>query len=113
MQRYRRLDRFYKRGDFHGLGEEVHVHALPGEGAFVVNLFNLSDESRVISGTLAPAEMGLDPDQWYITPQGGRFDRNAGAFSIARRLAPWSAQVAEVRVLRGVGDGDRHLRSAD
>ena len=60
MQRYRRLARFYKRGDFYGVNEEVHVHVLTAENAFVVNLFNLSGESRIITGTISAEEMGID-----------------------------------------------------
>ena len=33
MRWYRAHDRFYKRGDFYGANEEVHLHVLPdGEG---------------------------------------------------------------------------------
>jgi hypothetical protein len=102
MARYRRLDSFYKRGAFYGISEEIHVHALPEEDAFVVNLFNLSDDSRVISGTIGLEEMGLDLDRWYVTPYthaGGGFDRDAGTYVVSRRLAPWSAQVVEVHAL--------------
>jgi hypothetical protein len=99
MRIYRGLDRYYKRGDFYGMHEEAHVHVLPAEGAFVVNLFNLSADERIIEGSIAVTQMGLDPDRYYITPKGGAFDRTSGAFSIRRRMAPWSAWVAEVRSL--------------
>ena len=100
MRRYGELERFYKSGEFFGMHEEAHVHVLPAENAFVVNLFNLSDESRVIQGSLRVAEMGLDPDRWYVTPKGGRFDARDGTFNVQRRLPPWSAEVMEVRSLR-------------
>ena len=77
--------------------EEAHVHALPEENAFVVNLFNLSDQARMIEGSVPVARMGMDPDRWYVTPRGGRFDRQAGTFFISRRMAPWSAELMEVR----------------
>ena len=102
MARYRRLERFYKRGDFYGYGEEIHVHALPDENAFVVNLFNLSDESRIITGVIDMGAMGLDLNRWYVTPYtltGRGFDRNAGTYTASRRLEPWSAQVMEVTSL--------------
>jgi hypothetical protein len=97
MQTYRRLDRFYKRGAFYGMGEEVHAHALPAENAFVVNLFNCSGQEKIVEGSIPLARMGLHPDRWYHTPKGGRFDRTAGTFVMARRMQPWSAEVAEVR----------------
>ena len=50
MRRYRQLDRFYKRGEFYGINEEIHLHVLPKENAFVVNVFNLSDQPRSIQG---------------------------------------------------------------
>ena len=99
MQTYRRLDRFYKRGAFYGMGEEAHAHALPAENAFVVNLFNCSGQEKVVEGSIALARMGVDPDRWYHTPKGGRFDRTAGTFVVARRMPPWSAEVVEVRAV--------------
>jgi hypothetical protein len=96
MRRYRELDRFYKRGDFYGAGEEIHVHALPAENAFVVNLFNLSAAERVVEGSIGVAGMGLDADRWYAAPKGGSFDAKAGTFRVSRRMPPWSAVVLEV-----------------
>jgi hypothetical protein len=97
MKRYRKLERFYKEGDFYGMNEAAHIHALPDENAFVVNLFNLSDEPRVISGSITSEAMELERDRWYINPKGGRFDSASGVFSISRRLSPWSAETIEVR----------------
>jgi hypothetical protein len=96
MRRYRELDRFYKRGGFYGAGEEIHVHALPAENAFVVNLFNLSAAERVVEGSIGVASMGLDADRWYAAPKGGSFDAKAGTFRVSRRMPPWSAVVLEV-----------------
>lgn len=103
MRRYRSLDRFFKRGNFYGINEEVHVHALPDEGAFVVNLFNLSDEPRIIGGSIAVKDMGLERNKWYITSPGCNFDSVTGFFTVKRRLAPWSAQVVEVCILKSEG----------
>lgn len=97
MKRYRRLDRFYKRGCFFGIHERAHVHALAEENAFVVNLFNLSAEERVVEGSIPVRRMGLNADLWYVTPKGGRFDGQDGTFAVGRRMAPWSAEVVEVR----------------
>lgn len=99
MRRYRRLERFYKHGDFYGLGEEVHVHALPQESSFVVNLFNLSGEEKLVTANVALAELGIQPDQWFISPKSGGFDPARGTFSLQRRLPAWSAQVVEVFAL--------------
>ena len=101
MNTYRRLDRFFKRGAFYGLHEEAHVHVLPEEHACVINLFNLSAEERIVGGTISFARMGLDPDRWYVQPKGGHIDRQAGTLVIHRRMAPWSAEVVEVRSVAG------------
>ncbi|MBN1588961.1 MAG: hypothetical protein JW888_05555 [Pirellulales bacterium] len=97
MKKYRELDRFYKRGDFYGAGEEVHAHVLPDENAFVINLFNLSDQPRAIGGVLDLKQMGLDPSRWYTTPKGGRFDRRGNVLRISRHLDPWATEVLEVK----------------
>jgi len=105
MQTYRRLDRFYKRGEFHGLGEEIHLHVLPGENALVANLFNLSDASRVVEASVAVDQLGIEPDLFYDVTKGGRFNGRQGTFEIKRRLAPWSADLVEVRPVEGVPRG--------
>jgi len=99
MEKYRKLERFYKEGEFFGMNEEAHVHVLRDESAFVVNLFNLSDGPRVIEGSIECEQMGIERDRYYVRPKGGRFEREAGTFSISRRMSPWSAEVAEVRPL--------------
>jgi hypothetical protein len=97
MKKYRKLDRFYKRGDFYGANEEVHVHVLPKENAFVINLFNLSGQPRTIGGVLDMKQMGLDLSRWYTSPQLGMFNRRAGVLRISRRLEPWATEVWEVK----------------
>src|SRR5208337_2796854 len=63
MSRYYDLERFFKRGEFYGINEEVHLHALPEENAFVVNLFNLSDRKRVVGGSIELGRMGLNAER--------------------------------------------------
>ncbi|MBI5093301.1 MAG: hypothetical protein HZB26_12780 [Candidatus Hydrogenedentes bacterium] len=109
MQRYHALERYYKRGEFFGMQdvgsaepakkEEIHLHVLQDEGAFVVNLFNLSDKPRRISGGVPVADLGLDPNQWYVTPKGCGFNANSGWFHVDRQLGPWGTYTAEVRPL--------------
>ena len=99
MSRYGEYAEYYKRGEFFGMNEEVHVHALPSKNAFVVNLFNLSDAQRTVGGELDLDECGLDPDRWYAMPKGGRCIKGTSLFSIERSLEPWSAEVYEVRAI--------------
>ena len=97
MRKYHQLERFFKRGDFYGLGEEVHLHALPEENAFVVNLFNLSDGKKTVGGSIDLGRMGLKGQRL----EAGGEDVGAlqdGVWTIRRELAPWSAEVVHIRV---------------
>jgi hypothetical protein len=93
MQKYHALERFYKRGNFYGLGEDIHLHVLPSENAFVVNLFNTSDQPRTVSGSVELAKLGLDPKRNYSTPDGFGAVGD-GRFTVSVELPPWSARVA-------------------
>jgi len=96
MRRYRELERFYKHGEFFGINEEIHVHVLPHEPAMVVNLFNLSDQDREISGSIPLADLGLEPSRSFsgsepwATVQGGEL-------RVKERMAPWSATVVSLQ----------------
>jgi hypothetical protein len=98
MKRYRELDRFYKRGEFFGINEEIHLHVLPEENAFVVNLFNLSDQPRTITGSIALDKMGLNANKHYdgSSPWG---TVEGGELKVSLPMEPWSAQVAAFRGL--------------
>ena len=103
MKRYQKLARFFKRGEFYGANEEVHFHVLPEESAFIAVVFNLSDQSRVVKGTIDFEKTGLDRDHWYDRPivhEDGGFNKERGTFTVARRLAPWSVQVVECYPLK-------------
>jgi hypothetical protein len=94
MRTYRKLDRFYKRGEFFGISEEIHLHVLPEENAFVVNAFNLSDMPRKISGEIELEDIGLDPKVRYagseawVTVVDGRL-------RVELEMPAWSARVAK------------------
>ena len=61
MRWYRQYDRFYKRGEFYGISEEIHLHVLPEDNAFTVNLFNLSDKKKTVCGSIDLKRLGLNP----------------------------------------------------
>ena len=118
MKRYRELARFYKEGDFYGISEEIHLHVLPEENAFVVNLFNLSGASCVVAGTISFEALGCDPDTWYImrkgtgivaypctTASGDGAASGKGLLEVKRRLAPWATEVIEIRPLGALTKG--------
>lgn len=93
MQRYHELERFYKTGDFYGINEEILIHALPAENAFVVNLFNLSNESRIITGKMDLNITGLNTEKEFSgsEPWGNVKDHK---LTVSKEMPPWSAQVA-------------------
>ena len=109
MRKYRELDRFFKRGDFYGLGEAVHLHALPEENAFVVNLFNLSDKKKTVGGSIDLGRMGLKGQR--LEAGAGRrrlagqrrLDDPAGVGPLVRRGGPRSGRpVTENQSFRGI-----------
>jgi hypothetical protein len=106
MARYAQLAEFYKHGDFYGIEEAIHVHTLPGRGAAVVNVFNLSDQPRTIVGQASLASLGLDPQK---PPEGGQPKGGQpqsgqpwatvadGQLRIEAALPAWGAAVAEIQ----------------
>jgi hypothetical protein len=100
MKKYRKLEEFYKRGEIYGISEEIHLHVLPDDNSFVVNLFNLSDEPRTINGEISLKEIQLDPDKWYISSKGGTL--RSGKISVNRTMQPWAAEVLEVYPINNI-----------
>jgi hypothetical protein len=94
MRWYRAHDRFYKRGDFYGANEEVHLHVLPKEKAFVVNMFNLSDKPRTVTGEFDLETAGLDAAAKYQGSKGWGKVEN-GVLRVSTKMPAWSAEVAE------------------
>ena len=104
MRWYRAHDRFYKRGDFYGASEEIHLHVLPRERAFVVNMFNLSDKTRIVEGGFDLKTAGLDTPAAYqgSKPWGTVRD---GKLRVRLEMPPWSAEVAEFHAAPSGPDG--------
>jgi hypothetical protein len=99
MARYDKLSRYFKRGKFYGYGESVHLHVLPEENSLVMNLFNLSAETRRVQAEIALANIGLDVNRWYTAYGLVDLDRKKGTFVIDRTMEPWSAEVFECRAV--------------
>jgi hypothetical protein len=96
MKWYRAREAFYKRGDFYGINEEIHLHVLPAEKAFTVNAFNLSDKPRTISGEIDLKTLGLDPTMEFVSTDGvGKVEN--GRYRISVELPPWGTKVGEIR----------------
>jgi hypothetical protein len=102
MKRYRKWARFFQHGDFYGVDEQIHLHVLPEENAFVAAVFNLSNEPRRLRGDFDLRQAkGLDLNRFYTrSGRWGDFDKN-GTFKVRLDMPPWSAQVEEFRALPG------------
>ena len=96
MKRYRSLKPFFAEGDFYGANEEIHFHVLPERSDVAINLFNLSDRFRTVSGEISIDALGIDLDRWYDHPRGVRYDHSSRMLQIARDVPPWSAEVLEM-----------------
>ena len=99
MQQYRRLESFYKRGEFYGTGPHLHFHALPEQQSFVANIFNLSDEERLVTGEMPLREMGLEPTESRESSAEWANLEN-GTFRAEVKMPPWSADVTVCRLTR-------------
>jgi hypothetical protein len=91
MKRYRAVEDLYKRGEFFGLSEEIHVHALGNRVA--VNAFNLDDRARTMEGSIRLAELGLDPARAYIFDEPWVSSAD-GKLIVKAALGPWGTKMA-------------------
>jgi len=96
MKYYRKFDRFYKHGDFYGINEEIHLHVLPEENAFMVNMFNLSDKSRTITGKFDLKRAGLNPSLSYLISKPWVKIVN-GMMEASLEMPAWSAEVISIK----------------
>ena len=75
---------------------EIHLHVLPEEKAFTVNVFNLSDKTRTVGGSIDLKSLGLDPTIKYASPEGLGTVEN-GRYEVSVELPPWGARVGAFR----------------
>ena len=116
MRTYRRLKPYFTRGDFYGVSgcaEQMHVHVLPERHSAVINVFNLSDQPRVVEGDVDLRQIGLPLDEWYAHPAPhAHIDVGRGRLAISRSLPAWGHELIELlslteyRRLRDVGGLD-------
>jgi hypothetical protein len=96
MKRYIELEDFFKRGDFYGINEDIHIHVLADKKECVINIFNLSDSSAVIKGSITLEEIGLDPrgknraDKDWIKISKGKI-------TVCKEMNPWDADLATIK----------------
>jgi len=105
MQQYRRLEAFYKRGEFYGMNEEIHLHVLPAENRVVVDIFNLSDQERRIEGSIPTSRLSIASDLYYRrSERWAGFDAAKGLLTAGCTLPAWGHQRVE---LHGIGASAR------
>ena len=95
MKTYRRLETFFKRGEFYGINEGIHLHVLPEEDALAINIFNLSDQKKLVQGQIELRLVRLS----NITALSSEVDwvsLSGHTLKVAKEMAPWSCDVAVV-----------------
>jgi hypothetical protein len=95
MRYYRQFERFFKRGEFYGINEGIHLHVLPEENAFMINLFNLSDAPQLISGKFELNKAGLDSSIAYSSLKSWA-KVVQGTLEVNLEMPPWSADVTNI-----------------
>jgi hypothetical protein len=98
MKYYSKFERFFKGGEFYGINEEIHLHVLPEENAFVINMFNLTDTLRTITGKFDLKRAGLDPALAFTSAKSWAKINN-GILEVSLEMPPWSAEVTDVKGL--------------
>lgn len=92
MKYYRQFNRFYKSGEFYGINEKTHLHVLPEENAFMINMFNLSDNPWIISGKFDLTLAGWDPDLAFTSSKSWvKVDHCM--LEVNLKMPSWSAEV--------------------
>jgi len=110
MKRYIELEDFYKRGDFYGINEEIHVHTRAKRQECVINIFNLSDSTGVTGGSVALEEIGLDPGKKYSTDQDW-IKISKGRLTVSKEMKPWDADLGVVKPRQGIAMDPGKVRS--
>ncbi|WP_276256624.1 hypothetical protein [Halomontanus rarus] len=102
MKTYRSYEEYFKRGEFYGTKdcrEEAHFHVLPEDDSFVLTLFNLEAEERVLSGSVPIADLGIDGDEHAFIAQGSHLTISDDEIHWRRRLPAHSADVIPVETI--------------
>jgi len=93
MRLYIDLQDFFKRGDFYGINEEIHIHTLPEKKQAVINIFNLAEEPEVTEGSTDLSEIGLNPEKKYTVDKDWVDIRN-GKLMINKQMKGLDADLA-------------------
>lgn len=97
MLTYRRLKSFYTRGEFFGINETTHIHALPRQDAAVVNCFNLSDNPEQREVDIDLRSMLLDPAHSYHVVGASRYEQIEGRLILTVDLPAHGVAIIEIK----------------
>jgi hypothetical protein len=95
MREYMRLKEFFVRGEFFGLGETIHVHALKKRSRAVVVAFNLDEKPARLAASFRPEDIGLDPATDLLI-SGADFRRRGSEYAISFELPARGVALAEI-----------------
>ena len=96
MKLYKSLKQYFVQGKFHGLHEEVHLHTLNGQPGGVINLFNISEESRQIEVCIPSEKLQIKPNEKVQTNCELTTEWIDGNFCIRAHLPPASPKIITV-----------------
>ncbi|MGC9342997.1 MAG: hypothetical protein ACP5E3_09875, partial [Bacteroidales bacterium] len=97
MKKYIELENFFKRGNFYGINEEIHIHSLPGRQECVINIFNLSEKSEITEGAVLLKDIGLDPEKEYKADKDW-IKIEKGEVIVRKDMDSWDADLAILRI---------------
>lgn len=95
MATYRRLERFFKAGDFYGLDEMTHIHIGPEYTAAIINCFNLDDHQVTRLVVFEPGKYGLDAGAEYRV-NGAAAERSGMHYNLNVTIAGLGHTLVEV-----------------
>lgn len=58
MKTYKKLKKYFVRGKFIGVAENIHLHTIPEKAGGVINLFNIEDDEKEFTFTLNASDLG-------------------------------------------------------
>ncbi len=96
MKRYIELQDFFKRGEFYGINEEIHIHSLTDRQSCVINIFNLSESESVTEGSITLKEIGLEPGKRYSSDKEW-VSITSEKITVQKEMGAWDTDLAVIK----------------
>ena len=91
MKQYRQWEEFYKRGEFYGIHQEIHLHVLPQEKRLYRKRGQSQRATRTVRGSIDLKTLGLNPAFQYVSADGLGTVEN-GRYQVQIELPPWEPE---------------------